>query len=790
MNHERLRTIAAQAWRGLVLYYRNFPCDEVRNKAETLSGYDWTAHEKKLLKYVQPVISQILAELQSTDIRIGCGIVHVNSPLARRRLKLPVWGGINNSPHRKQWENHVFKSNSRQLMFRDPGAPKHLLTELMWRLQTNKKLGTGFSLSLFLSDKDPLYAVASKPTVGRALACSNIRVASFTKTGAEWRSSRHAPSSYDFLGINNTAIQKRFWDPMNDWLCEVGDDAAASRKGFEYSGGEGSDLVDNLIKPAIDTLRDMGRLDFSENEVPTNIFYLPDLIETEEVGGLTFQIVVEASAAPTAKKLRSFLRDVQWLFSQYVVHPLISAERNHALAGRTYREVHFSSDGLKQLIEQIGKAKTKVAGDKAKAVIDEISKHFETVESDVGAYWRGYPRQGFETACTVASLIDTLFVPNGNRSHSDIIRECGAGFEGLLAGNADMEPLFRQLFRGLTAEKELFLTPFYREHFVHSFHCFVLGIVLMAWGDKSVLPAVLVNEFRSKKKALGLLKRWFLVAMWHDVAYSLQKGHELLEGYVTEFLDTEKRGKRCRGLIPWHPSVGHLLQAKDLLDDLREVSKGAICVSATLSHQKVGADDLALVAALDKIDHGVWSALFFGHVYDKRYKKEIMRAIMVHHIADWGLQSVLKKDFELNEGMPDGLSRDDFLKAVGKGEHVWVSRDRENANPLGHLLFLSDVLSQWGREAPDIGGRVASRIGIRLDSIGVSADRSLEIGLRYDKFPVKAKELSDAFFTSPMEYFGYSCYGDYKAKCLTIELFEGKETRCNQHISATKKGKK
>lgn len=802
MPDDELREKSTAAWTRLVEYYRRFPAD-IAQKRDGELHYDWAKHERKLRECLADVMSILVNRLRTgSGVSIGCGIVHVNSPLARRRLKLAVWGHTRGN-HKRVWEKHVTRSNSRSLMFRQPSVPTHLLTELMWRLQRRADTGKGFALALFLTDQDPLYATLGESSI--ALACSSLPLAFFQDVNSTWRNKKADKTAFDQLGLDTPGVlESKILRPLNQRLYEVGRDAAVPLE-RQYSIAE----VTALTTPAVDALLAMGKVRFSPDEVPMNIFYLPDVIETDEVGGVDFQILLDSAHVPDATMMHHFLRDAQWLFSQYVIHPLIAAERNHALAGRTYRDSHFSrtdnvaDDGLDNLVERLKEAGNSAGDEAARKTVDIVLRHFLVARGSTGDYWRGYQRHAFETACTVSAVIDMLFpeleafAGDGARSnHEAIVRSCGSNFEGLR--KADVSEMVRQLFRGLAAENELFLTPFYREHFVHSFHCFALGLVLLAWRNVTVLPSSLTTRFTTNGESVRLLKEWFLVSMWHDVAYSLQKGHELLEGFVTDFMDVNKRGKRCRGLIPWRPSLGHLLQAKKMLDPLRAVACSAFHVSRTLKVDLgVGADDIALASALDRADHGIWSALFFGHVCKSQWLfrkhgvrvKDIMRAILVHHLPDWGMKSVLS-DFDLDESMlrestgVKDLTVSRFQDQIGKGEgdHVCVYR---NENPLGFLLFLSDMLSQPGREAPEMGGRPPSRIGIRLDGLRPGAageaneDGALIIRLRYEDFPVSEDDLRNKFFGNLAKFFKLDCNALAKramANHLCVQLLKGEET--------------
>ncbi|MBW1940903.1 MAG: hypothetical protein JRI28_05955, partial [Deltaproteobacteria bacterium] len=564
-----------------------------------------------------------------------------------------------------------------------------------------------------------------------------------------------------------------------------------------------------------------------------NIFYLPDIVETEYLGAVDFEII--PGKHPDHSKLVNFLQDVQWHISKYIIELIGATERNYASVGVPYRDVYFVSQkyyigatdtesmkypGLEALCDYLNLQNTVYLGKgfvesgTLEKLFGKLRTHFITANGELGLYWRGYRRQAFEVACTVAGVIDILFMDD-KFDFEGILRGCGPKIENLDDAIKDREDaeeirkirmkipyLFKQLFQSLSAEKELFLIPLYREHFIHSFYCFVFGLLLMALGPMNVLPKKLLLSESKKEERLKLVRKWFMVSMWHDIAYMLQKGHEVLEDYVKRFI---REGTRYRGLLPWTPSLGHLMQVHGLLEELRPCSENSLDLNKEYFGEKedgefaVSASDIIVAVAFDKVDHGVWSGLMFKHGWDneldfmwlidrKRKSKigkikrkeitkdlnEIVGAIMVHHVASWEVDSILN-DFDGFLRKKFDKDKEDPNKKMKGHNLVKIDRDK---NLFGYLLGICDLICQAGREAPEMAGKYASDIGIRIKDIeylsdGTDINNSLEICLMYKNTDLELKKIGDDFFEKPVSFLGLNCdtaKNHKKALLIMLEL--------------------
>lgn len=80
----------------------------------------------------------------------------------------------------------------------------------------------------------------------------------------------------------------------------------------------------------------------------------------------------------------------------------------------------------------------------------------------------------------------------------------------------------------------------YRDHFVHPFHVFCLGyLILRSWQQQSVMPLELLKA----PDPDGELKMWFIAAVYHDVGFPAEK-LETLSGEF--FMRTVGRQLKCQ----------------------------------------------------------------------------------------------------------------------------------------------------------------------------------------------------------------------------------------------------
>ncbi len=171
--------------------------------------------------------------------------------------------------------------------------------------------------------------------------------------------------------------------------------------------------------------------------------------------------------------------------NRYVFNLILHVEKAHSSDGVLYRDAYFfeKSSNEYPMINKIIKLLTLPHPTTAESkpysgkpfinftIISQLFKkirvHFELTKGLRGAYFHGYKKHAYEVACTVGGIMDILFF-NGfdvnDKSIETIIRQSGPNLDKIDDRLEKMHVpfLFRQLFKGLSKEDQLFLIPKYR----------------------------------------------------------------------------------------------------------------------------------------------------------------------------------------------------------------------------------------------------------------------------------------------------------------------------------------
>lgn len=748
-----LRQAYQKSWQRLIEFLQK-ECGE--NTSRESKDYI-LKYEVELAKCIKPILSELRKTLSKGEFSVGRGIIHINSFYNNRRIRIPFCGP---TVHLDNWRKLLYKSDipNQQLIFLQPDLPSHLLTELMWRFQPQHKWGEGYALGIFSDISSSIYLILN----------------SSLSNDSEKRQNEK------FKKVKTLLISKNNWEEQRKQIVKILNKWRKENESVELGREYNLNDIERMIRRPRDIL--FGLIEpYKGRRAPKNIFYLSDIVETEYLGAMDFELKFTGRLSDKLTneeikhyyaELEEFIQKVKWDISKYIIELVTTAERNYASVGKLYRDVYFIStnneyQGINNFCDLLDLKKSiykKVfeKNEMINSVFNKVRSHFILAKGGLGSYWRGYQRHSFEVACTVAGVMDILF-KQGNYKLENALRQSGPTLDKLDSFfSKDTPYLFRQLFKGLSSEKDLFLIPFYRDHFIHSFYCFIFGLVLMAMGPKKILPDKLRFSMLNKDECEKLIGKWFVVSMWHDIAYVLQKGHELLEDYVIQFMH-EKRITRYRGLLPWIPSLGHLMQLKGLLEELRTSSENSLSLNKDYFINKngeegvtVAAGDFVVSAAFDITDHGVWSGLLLNHGWDwddellinKEDMKEIVKAIMVHNVSDWKVENLVK-DFK-------GFQEKKFKENKAKGYNI-LTIDR-NTNHLGYLLAICDLICQAGREAPEIAGKHPSKIGIRIENIYPGTDKDMEnsliVNLRYSENNLDLEDMLLNYYCPPAKYLG------------------------------------
>lgn len=340
---------------------------------------------------------------------------------------------------------------------------------------------------------------------------------------------------------------------------------------------------------------------------------------------------------------------------------------------------------------------------------------------------------------TKKHLVDILFEPRGYRAIARVIFD--EFFEPLWKyfGFTPKNPLWKLLNNALDFEDTLRLESGYREHFVHSYHTFLLGLYII--------------------RQLGLTKRftkedykaWFLVSMYHDVGYPIQEMEEIAKKYLERLNMSEESRVGDDMSIDVKIGYGKLLASglfgarlKVITDNLVDklfVDHGATNESAARNEQvkklekylqshynkninwsiyKSGMNhtfyQYCLRLALNYGEHGIISALLFdsaarclSSAREIKMRREVSVAILGHHMLDktgkWPLTDHWTyRSNESEEAKPEQAITKEQAKEMARSI-AWdpaffayeLRKKSNNSCFLGTLLILCDTVSQWGR---------------------------------------------------------------------------------------------
>ncbi|MGD2086399.1 MAG: hypothetical protein PVH61_09480 [Candidatus Aminicenantes bacterium] len=182
---------------------------------------------------------------------------------------------------------------------------------------------------------------------------------------------------------------------------------------------------------------------------------------------------------------------------------------------------------------------------------------------------------------TYSKLTDTLWAPRGYRGMSNIIsvfffkrvwfKLIASDSDPSLPPKADKNetkgdekeftPLGHLLWNALDFEDTLNMDSGYREHFIHSFHVFLLGIHLM----KKLPSFKHLFECKNDEKVREIYLKWFLAAMYHDIGYPIEKIENISQSYIKKLLqnDIDNSDIECK----LNPDWSSIIRNKDFVND-------------------------------------------------------------------------------------------------------------------------------------------------------------------------------------------------------------------------------
>lgn len=351
---------------------------------------------------------------------------------------------------------------------------------------------------------------------------------------------------------------------------------------------------------------------------------------------------------------------------------------------------------------------------------------------------------------TQTKLTDTLYEPRGYLAIARVIFHrffCnlwkyfefeGDPSKGKTDGENMYTPLGSLVREALDFEDTLRLEGGYREHFVHSYHVFLLGIYLIRELD--------LLHGMEDEKAKEILAAWFLTSMYHDIGYPIQKMGDIAKKYlerlnvggkngaINKDIDIEINigygrllgsglfGARLRRITDSYidvmfPQNANSVRGKNIDNTIKTIN--SLCnTDINLELYKEGLKHTffhyCLSLALEHGEHGIISALLFdraarssllnkcgSEINGLGLREKVSIAILAHHMFD--RNGVWEDHYNIpqNEGeCPLGNSPQEIAESIG-WDPAWFFYDLKNNDREFHLLcgllVLCDSLSQWGR---------------------------------------------------------------------------------------------
>lgn len=284
-------------------------------------------------------------------------------------------------------------------------------------------------------------------------------------------------------------------------------------------------------------------------------------------------------------------------------------------------------------------------------------------------------------------------------------------------------------------QKNLFRIPNYRDHFLHQFNVYILGVAFI-----SVIHGQFFNnmvehfnnsyspeENHKYKDIHDVCVIWFLTSMFHDIANPVEKSGKWLDAFFQEYVYPSKHGKP---LLKTNINLSRVIADTDYsncFEELAEYHRKLNVGEKGIDYESIADDTIVSKGCeirsmifdqtIRNRDHGILSSIMLLHKF--RMEKEILRflfpaaaAISIHDFlwidddifdepcikcSTFDCESCTKWKGAYNEYFKkwkkfSKSEKDNF------GNLRYISYERD---PVGFLLILSDSLQDWGRHDVD-----------------------------------------------------------------------------------------
>lgn len=264
----------------------------------------------------------------------------------------------------------------------------------------------------------------------------------------------------------------------------------------------------------------------------------------------------------------------------------------------------------------------------------------------------------------------------------------------------------------------------YRDHFMHQFHVFVLGFVIINqigvdyFVDKLNSRRTQISGFKDTDKLIDqkcVFRMWAIIAFFHDICYLFQEYKTGIEHFIKEILK-----KDVSVSFDWSNTLSDQSGGSNYSAHLEKMSRFFVSLQGETNNHKLLTNYYE--AILRHQDHGVFSAL---------YALDYLLSINKTSSTAWEFEAYLS-------ALSISMHNSCVFSGLGEGEEFEISFE---AFPLEFLLVYCDTLAEWGRDKKIEG---SSRKCPKLESFIFDQRKKEFIGvLNYDEWPHVTRQFID-----------------------------------------------
>jgi len=334
----------------------------------------------------------------------------------------------------------------------------------------------------------------------------------------------------------------------------------------------------------------------------------------------------------------------------------------------------------------------------------------------------------------------------------------------------DMDPVLQKLF------------PEYRDHFLHQFQVFLLGLIIL---DK------LIEKNKLKKEiSENVQNSWLLASTFHDFAYSLQLYNRWSSTFLAEFLKIKESKK-----------LGLLELDRIYLDESFSSSIEFLITKLDESFDNNKQNHIDLLNKLrlfflgmisQKKDHGLLSSMSLLKIAkrkgiettDKKFSEIILPASFAIAIHNDDIWKILHGKYE----------EEKYKKEMEENRKKWVEEAADlkclpslffDKYPVAFLLIFCDSIQEWGRSQKSKEVRDAQEeANIQVKNITIASER-----VTVNLFASRTRK-SSTFLTNKLKEFeGLENFLKSPNLSFDIRFFDRKDDKEMEDLQIEIKGK-